>query len=99
MNMKQTEVSVPKLKKFWQRAIFFFVLSIFFSLLIGWILSLYDPYTLSQTGSGTGRRRATIRLMLTLMTPVGWGWFIFGLMFIGSIVGDWYSYRFKDLPD
>jgi hypothetical protein len=88
----------PKLKKFWHRAVLFVFVSIAGSLLICWLLSQIDPNTLNQSGSG-GRRRAMIRLMLSLMSPAAWCWVGASLSLVTCFWGDWHYYRFKNLPD
>jgi len=98
MNPRQERLVGPKLRRSWQRVLFGFAVCAVGSLIIYWLLSQYDPLTLSQSGTGTGRRRAAIRLMLSLLSPAGWGWLLFLLGFTIGLVGEWHSYRFKDLP-
>jgi hypothetical protein len=99
MSKKQVKKVTPKLRKFWQRAVFLIILSVAGSLLICWLLAQVDLHTLSEPGSGTGRRRAMIRLMLSLMPAETWCWVLASLSLVISFLGDWYYYRFKDLPD
>jgi hypothetical protein len=99
MSKKPAENVTPKLRKFWQRAVFLIILSVAGSLLICWLLAQVDLHTLSEPGSGTGRRRAMIRLMLSLMPAATWCWVLASSFLVFGFLGDWYYYRFRDLPD
>jgi len=99
MRQRQKSSKIPVLRKFWQRALFFVVAGIVSGLLIYWLLSSVDPLTLVETGGFGSRRRALIRLTLSLMSPAAWGWFWFIVWIVGGFGSDWYYHRFKDLPD
>lgn len=74
---------------------------IFTGVYSGWIfynmLLPYDPQMLSQPGFGW--RRDMVRLMLSIMSPIEWGWFMFIFCTVVGFIRYWQLHRLEDLPD
>jgi ABC-type antimicrobial peptide transport system permease subunit len=96
MKSGKKELSIPLLRMFWQRAVFYFVVSFFLSFFLAWILNQFDLQELNSKEI-LSRRERLFWLMLNLMSPINWFWLLFLLQIIVGFISDWRRHRFGNL--